>query len=380
MSRKVKHLLMCASLVFYCCMAFPLHAQDSDLANQQNIGIAEISTGDNAQVKAVALQVITTIQRTLGMIDRYTIHQIPSFDPALGPPTGQSAEMDFIVFGSIGEQGRTITMDFGVYSLEDQAVVQNYSDSIQSVFELFDAADFAVLELLGAFIGQDIAFGTLEIITSGINDSYYLVVDGQEIGSDIEYTDVLAGMRNVQIFQQGLRGRYLVHEGRYRIHENRVVSIEVKLKPEPPENMFELLLRPGLLFFEDAVAISTHTGVRMRVGSFRFGLSAIFQQSLEAVAPLRNIGAQLETAYVISPIDNLRITPILAVGLLLQSMQDESIAMDYSDTALLTVGGLEIDYSLMKKLHIGLSTAWQHSFATMVLGSPYVSLFLGWEW
>ncbi|THB62462.1 MAG: hypothetical protein D6B26_08125 [Spirochaetaceae bacterium] len=287
-------------------------------------------------------------------------------------------ELDYVIFGSIQEDsGRVIQMDFSVYSREEGQVIHRYQDSIRSVFELFDAADYAVLTLLGAFVGSNIEFGTLAFIWSGIDESFTVRINGNDVGTDLESVEVLAGVVTVEIVQQGLRGEYYAYQGRHRVLKNQVTSIEFELIPEPPEfNRFGVTLVPDAALYSGSLGVNVRGSAQFQLGALGLGVGGLFHQVLEDDAPVRNIGGYLQASYIFPIGEKLRFVPSLSAGAVQQAITTDVI--DYSALAFYTALDGVLDFPVVSSFRLGLAAGYHVFIGEFLLPSIHVGASVYW--
>lgn len=107
-----------------------------------------------------------------------------------------------------------------------------------SLFETFPVADALSADLLGAFTGQRIAYGSIELVNEAPDPgAYRVLVDGELVGTSLELMErILIGPRRIEIVgEDGTRigGDMLIAEG----HRSRLrFSVaELPEEAEPPE-------------------------------------------------------------------------------------------------------------------------------------------------
>ncbi len=200
-------------------------------SSRPNVGIATFETAADPRVEAAADSISSTIELTLRLLDRYEVRRTGSFSYTGGPPPTQAdlRELDFIVFGSVEDSAGRIVLDLSVYSRAENAVTSRHEDAVDSVFDLFDAADEAAVSLLESFSGELIRFASLRLQNAGSPGSYTVYVDNVPLGEDLSEARVLVGSRSVRIEQARMLDEHVVYEGIHTFQDAETTTVEFRI-------------------------------------------------------------------------------------------------------------------------------------------------------
>ena len=195
-----------------------------------------------------------TIELTLQLIGRYEVRPRPEVsdsitDAGTAALAAEKEELDYLVFGRVERRTDGSTLfEISVYSRETGEVSLKQATTAASIFDTFDKAEELATEILGAFTGQRIAYGSLSLTNLAEDPGNYLVrLDGVPVGRNIQALErILVGPREVEIlslegestgrpvslvrmtFTEGAR-----EELAFFLAAQRVVEPEPEPEPEP---------------------------------------------------------------------------------------------------------------------------------------------------
>jgi hypothetical protein len=214
-------------LLFTLVAALPGEAQSS----RPNVGIASFETAADPRVEAAADSISSTIDLTLRLLDRYEVSRVGEFSYTGGtPPTQPSLRnLDFIVFGAVEDREGRIVLDLSVYSRAENEITSRHEDAVDSVFDLFDAADEAAISLLESFSGELIRFASLRLQNAGSPGTYTVYVDDVPLGEDLREARVLVGSRSVRIEQERMLEVHVVYEGVHSFQDGGTTEVEFRI-------------------------------------------------------------------------------------------------------------------------------------------------------
>ncbi|TVR74745.1 MAG: hypothetical protein EA427_00665 [Spirochaetaceae bacterium] len=205
----------------------PLSAQDS----RPRIGVLRIEnqTGQ-AQYESLADTIRQTVVLTLTLLDRYDVTDENM--PVAADPAQQADALpaDTLLWGGveIDEQGR-IVIALTIFDRLEERVVLSEEGTAPSLLDVFDTADTLVGEVIGAFSGVRVGFGTIRLDVSGQGD-YLVFLDGTQVGENVTTLDrILTGEYRVRV-EQDLPGGYrTIVDEELTLQENTQVTVAVPL-------------------------------------------------------------------------------------------------------------------------------------------------------
>ena len=125
------------------------------------------------------------------------------------------------------------------------------------------------------------------------------------------------------------------------------------------EHRLELYLQPGANIYGDSFGGSLQGGVLVNLGSFCLGGGMVYQRIIDEQAPVQDVGGEIKLGYRLNLGKKLRVIPLISGGVVLQSLVDEDIGLDYHQPALFSVAELIVDFRLGDSLLLG-ATAGAH--------------------
>jgi hypothetical protein len=140
-------------------------------------------------------------------------------------------KIDNILFGKIEEaRGGRIALQMSVYDRGRGRVIRTAERGSVSILELFGAADDLLASLVQEFSGMHVGFGVIELVNTGEEGEYALYVDGERLGTNLSRVGkVLNGERTVEIVQNRMFGREVIHEVRVMVNEDRSTTVNFQV-------------------------------------------------------------------------------------------------------------------------------------------------------
>ncbi len=215
---------------------------------------------EDPRSETLALVIADNLELTLYLIGEYVVRPRPTertapVDAASAAAYAEREEVDYVVFGDVSERPDGSTeFALSVYSRETGTVTLERRAVAETIFDTFDVADELAVEVLGAFTGQRIAYGRVELANLGeAGAEYQVLVDGTVVGRNLTAVDrVLVGERLVEV--EVLTGpqagevvasrRLLVEEGAQERVE--FVALAPLAVPEPGDLLVEVPEEPEI--------------------------------------------------------------------------------------------------------------------------------------
>lgn len=207
MKKDVLPLLLSTLLFFF--SGLGLGAQERELQPWVLVVPPANETG-NTTLDPIGTTIAETIRFNLGLLGDFEVRELPperiseavieGEEQALAT-LAESATMDYIVHGSVREQGDSIVIAASVYERASEQITVTESRTAESLLDTFEAADELAVSFLTVFSGQRIAFGTVILENTGWSEgSYRVLVDGQQIAVDSRRVNsVLIGEREIAV-------------------------------------------------------------------------------------------------------------------------------------------------------------------------------------
>ncbi len=103
--------------------------------------------------------------------------------------------------------------------------------SASTIFEVFDVADALVLSLLEGFSNMHIAYGSINIITTGyLKDTISVYIDNKKVGEDTFFIeDVFIGMHNIKVVQGKEYKPFVLYSRNLRVDEGEEIEIFIDI-------------------------------------------------------------------------------------------------------------------------------------------------------
>ncbi|MFO7848535.1 MAG: outer membrane beta-barrel protein [Spirochaetia bacterium] len=211
------------------------------------VSLPQTAAGDTGG-EVLAGILADTIELTLQLLGRYEVRPRPSLpneamDESSAALIAERKQLDYLVYGRVERRANGSTLfALSVYSRETEEVTLEQERVADSVFDTFEEAEMLAADLLGAFTGQRIAYGSLSLTNLADNPGDYLVrMDGVPVGRNTRVLEqVLVGPRKVEIVS--LEGesagntialvRTTITEG---AQEELAFSLSARLEPPEPE-------------------------------------------------------------------------------------------------------------------------------------------------
>lgn len=201
------------------------------------VGVAQVFAGDDARLAAVAESLTNTVELNLRLLGRYEVHRLGAPDPAdeglesqreWAATTATEQILDYVLLGTAESEDTAISIELTIYDREEDQLTVDATERVESIFDLFDAADKVTTALLEAFSGEIIVFGTLSIQPDNPGN-YTVFIDGTEIGPNIREQRVLAGSRSIEITQDRMFETHTIHTEAVRVYEARTEPVRFEI-------------------------------------------------------------------------------------------------------------------------------------------------------
>lgn len=217
---------------------------DTDATRASRVGVATLFADPaDSRLQAVRTTVADTIALNLTLLDQYEVSRIATDDGAgmedledssdgrfleWAAATAETGGFDFVVAGVAAASGASIVLDLAVFDRSAGEIVISHDESVAQIIEIFAAADAAASAMVEAFADEVLQFATLDFAPEG-DGAWRVLIDGSEIGENVEEQRILAGTRTVEIVQERVFGPFTIHEEQLSLAEDEraVVSFAV---------------------------------------------------------------------------------------------------------------------------------------------------------
>ncbi len=193
---------------------FPLENQEKDL-----------------QIEVISRNIQKTIEFNLKMINKYNIIQnaiteYPNSNSWLLAYCEKN-NIDDLIFGkAVMQSSGSIIIEMSVFNRHKAAITLTKSETAETVFEIFEAADKLAVEMMGSFSGMHIGFGDLKFINNGDKGKYSVYIDNVFAGEDIEdFPKVLYGERHIKITQVRMFEETAIYDNNIIVTENKTTEV-----------------------------------------------------------------------------------------------------------------------------------------------------------
>ncbi|THB68883.1 MAG: hypothetical protein D6B26_00115 [Spirochaetaceae bacterium] len=368
------------------------------------VGVARVTADDAPQIKAVANNVEQLLFFSMQSLGGYEVSRVGQFDALAADPmaSDEFKRLDFVMFGQVQRQpDDSILMRVGVFSRADQMVVEMSSQQIYSVFDLFDAAEASVIEVLEGFSGEVIRFATLRFRNNGADDGYTVLINGDVYGTDIREAQVLAGSGTVQIRQRG----EIVHSQDYQLEDGQGLAVEFVLNEPPPgvedeepqeaepdeeeaaegqqgRGGLEIVLSSAANIYGDMWTIGTGLGARWVLDNgLALGVAPSYQTVLfNDNLKMHVIGLQASAGYLFYLGDRFRLGPQLSLGGMYRMLEYTDVLV-YTENAFGAMGELDAlaEFNLAGPVWLGLHGGAHLQWRGILILGAQGGLQLGWR-
>ena len=262
------------------------------------------STGAE-QYNAVGQVIYDTTVLTLRLIGAYDVVELSSVGEVLSETellaVATEHNLANIVLAEIRFDQAELALEMSVFDTLQERIALTRRQDPPGLLAVFEATETLVAELVEAFSGVPVGFGSLVLRNVGEPGSYHLYLDDEALGRDIKRVErILMGERRVEVRQQRMMGEYIVyaqtvliapgeqHEIEfsipYLIEAERLVlddfERQIRSEIERPQN--EYRIEELLLSAEAALtAISYSTGLSVERRRFA-ELREAWQDEIEA--------------------------------------------------------------------------------------------------
>jgi len=198
------------SLVLLACVPLRLLSAEETTAAPWVTVLPPVNRSDAAHNDQVAQSMAATMELALRYLGDFRIREAATFphvsmaveSPDQAAAYAHAADVDYLIHGTM-ETGVTGGYHFGiaVYDRSLPGISAAHESTAAGLFDVFDAADEIVLEILSALSGRRIVFGSLGFAPTVPGTAGYAVfVDDQFVGLDITRVDgIPGGDRSVRI-------------------------------------------------------------------------------------------------------------------------------------------------------------------------------------
>lgn len=138
---------------------------------------------------------------------------------------------DNIIFGkTFLDKKENIIIQMSVYDKVKNRIVLTRQAKVESIFEIFDAANDLIVVLVKEFAGMHIGFGIIELARTGEEGDFKVYIDGDFLGENIyRIKDVLNGIRYVEVRQDRMLGNEVIFGNDNWVYEDTVANIEFSI-------------------------------------------------------------------------------------------------------------------------------------------------------
>ncbi len=190
--------------------------------------VAELGIGNStglATHDALAGSVRRTILLTLTLLDRY---EVIDRDEPRGPDlAAQAASLpaETLLWGDVSlDASGAIAITVAIFDAVRERVVLSETETAASLLDVFDSADSLVANVIGAFSGTRVGFGTIMIDAAGTGD-YRVRLDQAEVGTNVTTLErVLAGLYRVRVDQDLPEGYRTVYDREVQLEDGERVT------------------------------------------------------------------------------------------------------------------------------------------------------------
>ncbi len=215
---------------------FPVaHTSGQDLLRPRITVLPLENRSADMQVDIVSANIKKTIDLNLKILDRYEIVQTKVNDFSRETDWLKNFclenRIDSVIFGeaSMTDMG-SINIDMSVYSRETENITLSRSGTAETVFDIFDTSETLAVEMMEGFSGIHMGFGSLEVINTGDEGKYTLLIDDVLIGDNIrKVSKILNGSRVIKVNQDRMFGAATILEKELFIEENKGFTIDLSI-------------------------------------------------------------------------------------------------------------------------------------------------------
>ncbi len=224
-------------LFFFICN--PLFSQNSDL----NLRILTVPISNDTgryEYDSLCSFIDSQIDMTLRIIGDYDMYQMPESDRRItsadiGKFAGENS-IDKMIYGNLKSVGRNTLFTINVYNFSSGEVEIGRTETIVSVFDIFDVMDDSVTAMLESLTGIHIGYGNFLLENTGEKGTFSVFLDDLTLGSDKFYFEnILNGEYLLKVKQYRFGNEVIIHEEPVIVLENQTAQGEFKIPFLLPE-------------------------------------------------------------------------------------------------------------------------------------------------
>ncbi|MFP4364562.1 MAG: hypothetical protein ACLFR1_11930 [Spirochaetia bacterium] len=235
---------VCIIIALLAISVLGMYAQDE---NTVTVGVLPIrNNSERSHYDMPAGSATRLLILNLGLMNEYDVFEIPEeeitdTDIETIREYAEMDNVDNVIFGTLETEGSGVVINLTVYDrAEDRFTIEHEVES-RDIFEIFEVMDTATYDLVEAFSGVHIGFGTLEIVNTGASGEYVVFLNGNMLEAEqSEFDDILIGDYRLEIQQNRMFGRYRVLTRDIVIQEERTTEVEFSI-PEQTQREEEAL-------------------------------------------------------------------------------------------------------------------------------------------
>jgi hypothetical protein len=214
----------------------PLAASARDEALKTRVAFVPLVVeSEDPRLQLAGERVSEEIELKLGLMTAFSVSTIDDIEPyrsfdTLRSYTGEM-KIDNVLFGKLEEaKGGRIVLQMSVYDRDRGGVIRSAERESAGILGLFGVADDLLASLVQDFSGMHVGFGVLELENTGEKGDYALYVDGERLGTNLgRIGKVLNGERTVEIVQNRMFGREVIHSDSVMVYEDQSTTVSFQV-------------------------------------------------------------------------------------------------------------------------------------------------------
>ena len=231
MKRRFYIPLIVISTLFMFQFAFP---QDESLKPRVAL-VPMFNTEEDDQIDFINEAIDDVVMLNLERIRMFVVSKTEVMDPykefTKVKNYAKEARTDNIIFGkTFRDKKENIIIQMSVYDKVKNRIVITRRAEVETIFEIFDAANELIVALVKEFAGMHIGFGIIELASTGEEGDFEVYIDGDFIGENIyRIKDVLNGIRYVEVRQDRMLGKEVIFGSDNWVYEDLITKIEFSI-------------------------------------------------------------------------------------------------------------------------------------------------------
>lgn len=272
----------CILLFFFLFFAvLSCYPQSTDSPARIAVLPLEFEEGDE-RYGIIAATIFNTVCLTLTLMGSYEIvelDQAPLPEKKDLPELAAENSADSIISGRIdGKSGGSIGIEMSVFNRASRSVTLAKSVTAQSIFDIFDAADRIVVDLIEGFSGRHIAYGSLEIRPDFPEAGYSVYLNRRFIGRGVrDIPKLFIGEYELLVRQERGLGTEEIFRTSFSLSENENLRIDISVPHLTEKERFALESA-------DAPLLGRHLEAELPDGGEFTALSEGFVQGISPVS------------------------------------------------------------------------------------------------